>query len=108
VKKTQCLNLDTTTLQTKSEPEVNIDIESFCQNLVPYHQATSEAQQAVQRALSAPSPVSHNLRKGKNKINNRALHLRQEIKQDIQEASQDLKENANQCGNPSENQPKLL
>jgi hypothetical protein len=51
---------------------------------------------------------SHNLRKGKNKINNRVLHLRQEIKQDIQEASQDLKENANRCGNPSENQPKLL
>jgi hypothetical protein len=69
---------------------VNIDIPGFCQNLVPYHQTTPEVQQAVhlQISLSVPSPISHNLRECKNKINYRVLHLGQEI----QQATQDLKE----------------
>jgi hypothetical protein len=67
---------------------VNIDIPGFCQNLVPYNQATLEIQQAMQRSLSAPSPITHNLCERKNKVNYRALHLGQEI----QQAPQDLKE----------------
>jgi hypothetical protein len=71
-----------------AKPRLNINIPAFCQNLVPYHQVTPEIQQALQRSLSASSPVLHNLRERQNKINYRALHLGKEI----QQATQDLKE----------------
>ncbi len=70
-----------------------IDIAKFCLNQNPYNQAIPAAQQEVQRAPSAPSPNTHNLREGKGQINYKALlHLGQEIKNDIQHAAQDVKQ----------------
>jgi hypothetical protein len=71
-----------------AKPKVNIDIPIFCQNLVHYHPALPEILQAIQRAHSAPSPLSHNLCEHKQKINYWALHLAQEI----QQVTQDLKQ----------------
>jgi hypothetical protein len=73
-----------------STPKVNIDISKIPEKLVPIPQ--HQVPQAIQRALSAPSPPTHNLRQRKGKIHYRALYLGQEIKKYIQHAAQDVKE----------------
>ncbi len=50
------------------------------------------AAHSVQRSHSTPSPPTHNLCERKGKIDYRALHLGQEIKRDIQNATQEVKE----------------
>ncbi len=54
------------------KPSVNIDTSKIAQSLtpIPFHQLPT----AVQRAVSAPSPTSHNLCQRKGKIDYRALH----------------------------------
>ena len=71
-------------------PKLNIDTSKIAQKLTPIlpHQVPA----AIQRALSAPSPVAHNLRQRKGKIDYKALHLGQEIKRDIQQVAQGAKE----------------
>jgi hypothetical protein len=69
---------------------VNFDISKIAEKLVPIPQ--HQAQQAAQRGLSAPSPSTHKLQQRKSKIDYRTLHLGQEIKKDIQHATQDIKE----------------
>ncbi len=69
---------------------MNIDTSEIAEKLVPIPQ--HQFQQAIQRALSAPSPPTHNLQQCKGKIDYKALHLGQEIKKDIQHAAQDVKE----------------
>jgi hypothetical protein len=70
-------------------PKVNIDIQRIAQNLHPI--LPTQHQGAVQRALSAPSQVSHFLRERKEKIDYKAIHLGQQIKHDIQLAAQEAK-----------------
>jgi hypothetical protein len=70
-------------------PKVNIDIQRIAQNLHPI--LPTQHQGAVQRALSAPTQVSHFLRERKEKIDYKAIHLGQEIKHDLQLAAQEAK-----------------
>ncbi len=73
-----------------AKPKVNIDISKIAEKLVPIPQ--NQAQQAIQCTLSVPYPTTHNLRERKGKIDYRALHLGQEIKKDIQQAAQEVKD----------------
>jgi hypothetical protein len=77
-------------LTFSATPKVNINISKIAEKLVPIppHQVL----EAIQRALSAPSPTSHNLQQRKEKNGYRALHLSQEIKTDIQHTAQEAKE----------------
>jgi hypothetical protein len=77
-----------------ARPKVNIDTSKIAQTLtpIPIHQLPP----AVQRALSAPSPTTHNLRQRKDKIDYCALHLGQQIKTDIQRAAQEVKQKCKQ------------
>jgi hypothetical protein len=69
---------------------VNIDTSKIAQTLtpIPFHQLPP----AVQRTLSAPSPTTYNLRQRKERIDYRALHFGQQIKSDIQQAAQEVKQ----------------
>ncbi len=77
-------------LTFSAKPKVTIDTSKIAEKLVPIPQ--HQVQQAIQRALSEPSPTTHNLRARKGKIDYRALHLGQEIKKDIQQAAQGIKD----------------
>jgi hypothetical protein len=70
-------------------PTVNIDIQRIAQNLHPI--LPTQHQGAIQRALSAPTQVSHFLHERKEKIDYKAIHLGQQIKHDIQLAAQEAK-----------------
>jgi hypothetical protein len=80
-------------LTFSATPKVNINISKIAEKLVPI--PPHQVPEAIQRALSAPSPTSHNLRQPKEKIDYRALHLSQEIKTDIQHTAQEAKEKCN-------------
>jgi hypothetical protein len=80
-----------------AKPKVSFDYQGFINSWTALNQQPQLQQQpAVQRALSDPSPVHHNLRERKNKINYRALHLGQELKQVSQELNSDLQQAAQQ------------
>jgi hypothetical protein len=72
-----------------ASPKVNIDIQRIVQNLHPI--LPTQHQGAIQRALSAPTQVSHFLCERKEKIDYKAIHLGQQIKHDIQLAAQEAK-----------------
>jgi hypothetical protein len=76
-------------LTFSASPKVNIDTSKIAQKLTPV--PLDQIPAAIQRALSAPSPATHNLRQRKEKIEYRALHLGQEIKRDIQQVAQEAK-----------------
>jgi len=67
---------------------VTFDCQGFLNDWAQANQHLYQQPAPVQRTHSAPSPVQHFLRERKNKVNNRALHLGQEL----QQASHDLKE----------------
>jgi len=73
---------------------VNIDIDKIAQRLtpIPFNQLSP----AIQRTLSAPSPATHNLRERKGRIDYKALHLGQQIKSDIQQAAEGVKQKCKQ------------
>ncbi len=77
-----------------AKPKVNIDIDKIAQRLtpIPFNQLSP----AIQRTLSAPSPATHNLRERKGRIDYKALHLGQQIKSDIQQAAQGVKQKCKQ------------
>jgi hypothetical protein len=70
-------------------PKVNIDIQRIAQNLHPILPTPQPG--PIQRALSAPTQVSHFLRERKAKVDYKAIHLGHQIKHDIQLAAQEAK-----------------
>jgi hypothetical protein len=70
-------------------PSVNINIQRIAQNLHPIF--PTQPQGPIQRALSAPTQVTHFLRERKEKINYKAIHLGQQIKHDLQQVAQEAK-----------------
>ncbi len=68
---------------------VTFDYQGFINSWTALNQQP-QLQPTVQRALSDPSPIQHNLRERKKKINYRALHLGQELRQVSQELNSDL------------------
>jgi hypothetical protein len=78
-----------------AKPKVTFDYQGFINSWTALNQLP-QLQPAVQRALSDPSPIQHNLRERKKKINYRALHLGQELKQVSQELNSDLQQAAQQ------------
>jgi len=81
-------------LTFSAKPKVNIDIDKIAQRLtpIPFHQLPP----AIQRTLSAPSPTTHNLRERKGRIDYKAIHLGQQIKSDIQQAAEGVKQKCKQ------------
>jgi hypothetical protein len=77
-------------LTFSATPKVNIDTSKIALKLTPL--PSDQVPVAIQQALSAPSPATHNLRQRKGKIDYKALHLGQEIKRDIQHVAQGAKE----------------
>jgi len=75
-------------LTFSATPKVNIDIYKLAEKLVPI--PTGQVPLAIQRALS--TPVTHKLHQRKDIINYRALHLGHEVKKDIKQAPQDVKQ----------------
>ncbi len=72
-----------------AKPSVKINIQNIAQNLHPIYR--HQQQGHIQRTLSAPSPVTHFLRERKQKIDYKAIHLGQQIKQDLQQVAQEAK-----------------
>jgi hypothetical protein len=78
-----------------AKPKVTFDYQGFINSWTALNQQPQLQQQpAVQCSLSDPSPVHHNLRARKNKVNYRALHLGQELCQVSQELNSDLQQAA--------------
>jgi hypothetical protein len=67
---------------------VTFDCQGFLNDWAQTNQHFYQNQVPVQHTQPAPSPLQHFLRESKNKVNNRALHLGQEL----QQASQELKQ----------------
>jgi hypothetical protein len=67
---------------------VTFDCQVFLNNWAQANQHLYQQPAPFLHTQSAPLPVQHFLRERKNKVNYRALHLEQELKQ----ASQELKE----------------
>ena len=76
-----------------AKPKVTFDYQGFINSWTALNQQP-QLQPTVQRALSDPSPIQHNLRERKKKINYRALHLGQEFRQVSQELNSDLQQAA--------------
>jgi hypothetical protein len=74
-------------------PSVKINIQRIAQNLHPIFPTPQQG--PIQRALSAPSPVTHILRERKEKIDYKAIHLGQQIKHDLQQVAQEAKGKCN-------------
>jgi hypothetical protein len=74
-----------------AKPKVTFDYQGFINSWTALNQQP-QLQPTVQRALSDPSPIQHNLRERKKKINYRALHLGQELRQVSQELNSDLQQ----------------
>ncbi len=75
-------------LTFSANPSVKINIQRIAQNLHPIFPAPQQG--PIQRALSAPLPVTHFLRERK-KIDYKAIHLGQQIKHDLQKVAQEVK-----------------
>jgi hypothetical protein len=71
-----------------ANPSVTINTHNIAQNLQPIH---NHQQGHIQRAFSAPSPVTHFLRERKTKVDYKAIHLGQQIKHDLQQVAQEAK-----------------
>ncbi len=76
-------------LTFSANPSVKINIQRIVQNLHPVY--PTQQQGLIQRALSAPSPVTHFLRERKEEIYYKAIHLGQQIKHDLQQVAQEAK-----------------
>ncbi len=76
-------------LTFSANPSVKINIQRIAQNLHPIFPAPQQG--PIQRALSAPSPVTQFLRERKEKIDYKAIHLGQQIKHDLQQVAQEAK-----------------
>jgi hypothetical protein len=81
-----------------AKPKVTFDNQGFLNSWAAINQQPQPQQQPVmQRALSDPSPVHHNLLERRNRVNYRALHLgqeqqvSQELNSDLQQAAQQIK-----------------
>jgi hypothetical protein len=81
-------------LTFSAKPKVNIDIDKIAQRLTPI--PFDQLPPPIQRTVSAPSPATHNLRERKGRIDYKALHLGQQIKSDIQQAAQGVKQKCKQ------------
>jgi len=68
-----------------AKPKVTFDCQGFLDHWADANQQVHQQPQPVQRAHSAPSQIQHNLCERKNKVNYRALHLGQELRQVSQE-----------------------
>jgi hypothetical protein len=76
-------------LTFSANPSVKINIQRIAQNLHPIYPTPQQG--PIQRALSAPSPVTHFLRERKEKIDYKAIHLGQQIKHDLQQVPREAK-----------------
>ena len=79
-----------------AKPKVTFDYQGFLDSWAAVNQLPPQQPQPVQHAHSDPSPVQHNLRERKNRVNYRALHLGQELRQVSQELNSDLQQAAQQ------------
>jgi hypothetical protein len=70
-------------------PSMNINIQRIAQNLHPIF--PTQPQGAIQKALSAPTQVTHFLHERKEKIDYKAIHLGQQIKHNLQQVAQEAK-----------------
>ncbi len=68
---------------------MQINIQRIAQNLHPIFSAPQQG--PIQRALTAPLPVTHFLRERK-KIDYKAIYLGQQIKHGLQQVAQEAKE----------------
>ncbi len=89
-----CLRHNWVTCSAK--PKVTFDYQGFLDSWAAVNQLPPQQPQPVQHAHSDPSPVQHNLRERKNRVNYRALHLGQELRQVSQELNSDLQQAAQQ------------
>jgi hypothetical protein len=78
-------------ISCSTKPEVTFDFQKAAAN----HEVQQQPQ-PVQHAHSDPSPAQHNLRECINRVNYRALHLGQELRQVSQELNSDLHQAAQQ------------
>jgi hypothetical protein len=63
-----------------AKPKVTFDYQGFLDSWRAFNQQQlPQPTPALQRSISEPSPVHHNLRDRRNRVNYRALHLGQEI-----------------------------
>jgi hypothetical protein len=82
-----------------AKPTVTFDYQGFLDSWRAFNQQPLLQPQkapALQRLISEPSPVHHNLRHRRNRVNYRALHLGQEICQVSQELNTDIQQAAQQ------------
>jgi len=80
-----------------AKPKVTFDYQGFLNSWRAFNQQhLPQPTPALQRSISEPSPVHHNLRDRRNRVNYRALHLGQEIRQVSQELKADLQQAAQQ------------
>jgi hypothetical protein len=82
-----------------AKPKVTFDYQAFLDSWRAFNQQPQLKPQptpALQRSISEPSPVHHNLRDRRNRVNYRALHLGQEICQVSQELNADIQQAAQQ------------
>jgi hypothetical protein len=83
-------------LTFSATPKVTIDTDKIAARLTPVPQHR-QLQAAIRGySGSAPTPPSRTLRDQKTKVDYRALHLGQTIKQDIQHAAQEVKQKCKQ------------
>jgi hypothetical protein len=80
-------------LTFSASPKVTIDTDKIAARLKPIQ---NPQVQATIRSFSASAPSSPSIRDRKAKIDYRALHLGQTIKQDIQHAAQEVKQKCKQ------------
>jgi hypothetical protein len=80
-----------------AKPKVTFDYQGFLDSWRAFNQQQiPQPIPALQRSISEPSPVHHNLRDRRIRVNYRALHLGQEIRQVSQELNADLQQAAKQ------------
>ncbi len=78
---------------------MTFDYQGFLDSWAAFNQQPQpQPQPVLQQSISEPSPVHHNLRDRRNRVNYRALHLGQvicqvskELKADLQQAAQQIK-----------------
>jgi hypothetical protein len=84
-------------LTCSAKPKVTFDYQGFLDSWRAFNQQQlPQPIPALQRSIFEPSLVHHNLRDRRNKVNYRALHLGQEIRQVYQELNADLQQAAKQ------------
>jgi hypothetical protein len=77
--------------------KVTFDYQGFLDSCAAINQQPQpQPQPVLQRSISEPSPVHHNLQDRRNRVNYRAFHLGQELRQVSQELNSDLQRAAQQ------------